>query len=250
MSRNSNKTNNVLEIGSVLALATLVVFISFFTIFSLFTVMHSTDTPKTTPAPTPVSIEATPTPTAVPLPTQNPLREDLDYYTELSTNLWHQVQEDNILIANLEESVKLSESNPLYTQNSYGIPLTEEDFMYLCRMAETETHNAPLLSKMNVVSVALNRVKQGWGETVTEVITSPHQFVYDREEIEDTTRAAVLMVLVYGDTVQEAVYFHSQKYEIGYFEKYNASYLFTDEVGHSFYIANTYLSLTSLQDTQ
>lgn len=138
----------------------------------------------------------------------------------------------------IQDSLSSEVSNAsIFIDNAYGIEISNEDFVYLCRCVESETHNRPVKNKANVVSVVLNRVKTGWGSTVKDVITAKNQFAYKRpiDDVTVDTVEAIITVLKWGDTTGGALYFHSSKYPVGYFAKYNAEYMFTDEVGHSFY---------------
>lgn len=182
------------------------------------------------------------------------IQECNDEY-EKSCALWEQAQEYRYELYELYDKISELESKEenedviqdslssevsdesIFVNNAYNLTISNEDFIYLCRCVESETHNRPVKNKANVVSVVLNRVKTGWGSTVKDVITAKNQFAYKRsiEDITTDTVEAIISVLKWGDTTNGALYFHSSKYPVGYFKKYNADYMFTDEVGHSFY---------------
>ena len=157
-----------------------------------------------------------------------------DKVVELENELSESTTSNEVICESLSEGTA---NGSIFMRNAYNIELSNEDFRYLCRCVETETHGCPVENKMNVASVILNRATTGWGKSVKDVITSPNQFAYKRtmNEVSLSTIDAILLVLQYGDTTEGALYFHSSKYPVGYFSKYNAEYMFTDEVGHSFY---------------
>lgn len=106
----------------------------------------------------------------------------------------------------------------------------ELDLFYSC--VETEVHGGSFASKVNVANVVLNRLnnEDRWGDSLTEVITSPGQFTYHRTNISDSTKLAVEYAYQFEDTTQGAEFFNS-----GSPNTNSNSYLFTDEAGHSFY---------------
>ena len=107
---------------------------------------------------------------------------------------------------------------------------TDLDYFYSC--VETEVHGASFAAKVNVANVILNRLnnKDRWGDTITEVVTSPGQFTYHRTNITDTTKLAVEYAYQFEDTTQGAEFFNSGTPNTG-----SSTYLFTDDAGHSFY---------------
>lgn len=97
---------------------------------------------------------------------------------------------------------------PTTTEKKMWIDLTETDYIYLCKMAETETYQGTFESKCNVVSVAINRYYNGkFGNSVTDVITRPYQFAYSRSNITDDTKKAVNYVVENGDTTMVLYFF-------------------------------------------
>lgn len=109
---------------------------------------------------------------------------------------------------------------------------SEEDLNLFYRCIETEVHGASFAAKVNVANVILNRMNNPnrWGDTLSEVITSPGQFAYGKTVISDTTKLAAEYAYQFEDTTQGAEFFNS-----GEPNKNSSSYLFTDEAGHSFY---------------
>lgn len=114
--------------------------------------------------------------------------------------------------------------------NDYEIQL-------IWRVIETESYQADFSSKCNVASVVLNRIydieKDGrFGASIKEIITSPRQFAYGRENISEDTILALEYAFMIGDTTQGCIAFHSNN-KIPTFNGW--SYVFTDNVGHHFY---------------
>ena len=134
------------------------------------------------------------------------------------------IKDDSEPMAVYEEEVP----EPTYLRE-----LSENDRYYLERMVETETYGADMMSKTHVASVALNRLDAGnWGSSVQAIITAKNQFAYFRTSISDSTREAVDYVLMYGDTAQGALYFHSGGYTSTFCGR---PCIFGDDVGHYFY---------------
>lgn len=110
---------------------------------------------------------------------------------------------------------------------------TEDEVRLICRVVETETYDQDFMSKVNVANVVLNRYYSGeFGETITEIVTSPHQFAYGRKNITEDTIWAVMYAFEIEDTTNGALFFHSNKKT----DKFNgADYIYTDKCGHNFY---------------
>ena len=110
---------------------------------------------------------------------------------------------------------------------------TDEEVYLIQKCVETEAHDADFISKVNVANVILNRIESDrFPNTVQEVITSPKQFAYGRDEIANDTKEAVEFAFMFEDTTNGALFFQS----VAPFEKFNgASYIFTDDIGHHFY---------------
>lgn len=111
---------------------------------------------------------------------------------------------------------------------------TEEEVRLICRVVETETYDQPFKEKVNVACVVFNRLENGgFGDTVTEVITTPRQFAYGRKNITESTILAVMYAYEIEDTTDGALFFNSFEEPPEIFNK--ASYMFTDDCGHHFY---------------
>ena len=115
---------------------------------------------------------------------------------------------------------------------------SEEEIYLMYRVVETECYQQDFDSKVNVANVILNRYYDGrFGDTITDVITSPKQFAYGRKNIEEDTMLAVQYAYEFDDTTQGSLYFHSNKKT----DTFNgASFVFQDEAGHNFYKPNVY----------
>lgn len=111
---------------------------------------------------------------------------------------------------------------------------SEEDLNYLARCVETECYQCQFNCKVNVANVIINRVNSDRFKqsTIKDVITSPNQFAYHRTNISEDTMLAIEYTLLFGDTTEGALFFHSNNKT----QTFNGSdYIFTDECGHHFY---------------
>lgn len=109
-----------------------------------------------------------------------------------------------------------------------------EDIKYMLKCIETETYQQNFIPKVNVASVILNRVEsERFPSKPIDVVTSPKQFAYFRENVADDTILALEYAYMMGDTTDGALFFHSFKTAKPTFS--NANYMFTDEAGHHFY---------------
>lgn len=108
------------------------------------------------------------------------------------------------------------------------------DEIYLMqRCVETETFQCSFDSKCNVASVIFNRLNhKDFPDTINKIIV-PVQFAFSKKQISEDTKLALEYVFLKGDTVQGAIFFHSNSYKATFC---GASYLFTDDAGHHFYI--------------
>ncbi len=110
---------------------------------------------------------------------------------------------------------------------------TEDEVRLICQVVETETYQQDFESKVNVAHVVFNRFYSGeFGETMTEVITSPYQFAYGREKIEEDTILAVMYAFEVEDTTDGALFFHSGEWTETFC---GGDYLFSDDAIHHFY---------------
>lgn len=111
---------------------------------------------------------------------------------------------------------------------------SEDEVRLICRVVETETYDQPFKEKVNVACVVFNRLENGgFGDTITEVITTPRQFAYGRKNITENTILAVMYAYEIEDTTNGALFFNSFEEPPEIFNK--ARYMFTDDCGHHFY---------------
>lgn len=117
-----------------------------------------------------------------------------------------------------------------------AVPYTsaaDDEFMTLCAVVEAETHGAGSDAKMRIVFVIRNRVLDGrFPSSYYGVCTQSNQFA-SRWDIEQSTIDAVNAALESGDTTGGALWFCTCS--SGCWASDNASYMFTDSVGHHFW---------------
>lgn len=129
---------------------------------------------------------------------------------------------------NVISTIKTDDSEPI-VETIYDI-YSEKDLEYLYRMVETETFGADVINKSYVAKVALNRVNDDrFPNTLKEVIQQENQFVYYRTNISENTKLAC--EIAFSDINNDALWFQKCKTIPSYAEEY----LYTDEVGHSFF---------------
>lgn len=110
---------------------------------------------------------------------------------------------------------------------------TQNDIDYFYRCVETECHDCSFEAKVNVANVILNRVASDrFKDSVYEVVTSPNQFAYHRTQIAESTKLAVEYAILFEDTTNGALFFHSGK-KTDTFS--NSEYIFSDDAIHHFY---------------
>lgn len=110
---------------------------------------------------------------------------------------------------------------------------TEDEVRLICRVVETETYDQEFIPKVNVANVVFNRYYSGkFGDTITEIITTPYQFAYGRENITESTILAVMYAFEIEDTTNGALFFHSNPKTETFC---GADYIFSDTCGHNFY---------------
>lgn len=111
---------------------------------------------------------------------------------------------------------------------------TEDEVRLICRVVETETYDQDFNSKANVASVVFNRLEDGgFGDTITEVVTSKNQFAYGRRNITDGTILAVMYAYEIEDTTNGALFFNSFEEPPEIF--CGANHIFSDDAIHHFY---------------
>lgn len=108
------------------------------------------------------------------------------------------------------------------------------DIQLMQQTIETECYQANFNAKVNVASVIINRIKSGeYGSTVEEIIKSPNQFAYFRDEITYETVLALEYAYMIGDTTNGCVAFRSGQLP---YKWYDWTLQFVDDVGHGFYL--------------
>lgn len=125
--------------------------------------------------------------------------------------------------------------NPTTTEEPAVVnpPMTDYDFNLLCQVVECETHGADRESKAHIVHVIRNRIyRSEWGSSWSSVILEPYQFGRRADVTQDTINA-VNYALSIEDTTYGCIAFHSGGWSATFF---GYRYVFTDNVGHKFYI--------------
>lgn len=111
--------------------------------------------------------------------------------------------------------------------------ISDYEFSLLCQVVECETHGADRESKAHIVHVIRNRIyRREWGSTWSTVILEPNQFGR-RSDVTQSTIDAVNYALETEDTTYGCIAFHSGGWCATFF---GYRYVFTDSVGHKFYI--------------
>ena len=72
---------------------------------------------------------------------------------------------------------------------STSITYTDQDFQTLCNVVQHEVGGCTARSKYIVASVVINRVIQGWGASIWDVVTAPNQFSGVWSYVEDSNYA-------------------------------------------------------------
>lgn len=110
---------------------------------------------------------------------------------------------------------------------------TDEQINIMLKCIETETHEASFESKVNVANVILNRVEhEEYPTDPVDIITGTNQFKYGRNNIDESTRYALLYAFMIEDTTDGCIAFRSDSSPAtwnGWAKQ------FTDESGHTFY---------------
>lgn len=108
-----------------------------------------------------------------------------------------------------------------------------DEFMTICSVVEAETHGADMESKMRIACVIRNRVNDSrFPNSYYGVCTQANQFA-SRWDIDQSTIDAVNAALNGGDITGGALWFCTCS--SGCWASSNATYLFTDSVGHHFW---------------
>lgn len=117
----------------------------------------------------------------------------------------------------------------------------QDELNLLFRIVETEVRGDTYFDeKVNVASVIFNRIEhEDFPMTLTDVLTEYPQFssyisgAYRNVEVTDTTILACEYAFQIGDTTNGALWFDSTNGHS--WAERNREYIFTDNVGHSFY---------------
>lgn len=109
---------------------------------------------------------------------------------------------------------------------------SKEDIKYIHKAVETETHEQNIIAKVNVASTILSRFDNGkYGGSLKEIITSPRQFVYGRNNIDEETVLAVELAFMFKTKYGDSLYFQSA----GYMEEFNGAKYMGFDGCHYFY---------------
>lgn len=145
-------------------------------------------------------------------------------YAKISNEEWFKLYKE--LLKEYSEWIKLPET-------IYDV-FSEEEINLIYRVVETETFDQDFDSKVNVACVVFNRLDSGkFGDSITEIVTTPKQFAYGRKKITESTILAVEYAFLMEDTTQGALYFNSFEDAPEVFN--GANYIDTDNCGHHFY---------------
>mgnify|MGYP003308151955 CR=1 FL=1 len=169
----------------------------------------------------------------------NGLKIGFDYYNQALYNAYLNYYELSDEYKEYKKTIKSNvftlEVGTVMLQETKSEPIiydvfTEDELMWLYKMVETETHGADILSKANVARVALNRIEDDrFPNTLKEVITQENQFTYHRTNITDDTKLAC--EIAFSDISNDAIWFQRSNITPNYAKEY----LYTDNVGHSFF---------------
>ena len=144
------------------------------------------------------------------------------------------IMDDNSNYTIIDEDINqtMQSHEQMYKDSIYD-NFSEADIQYLCQMVETETFQAPFISKVYVAEVALARYRK-YGGTVSlaQIVSAPGQFAYWRTGISEDTKLAVEYAYQYRTEMQNAIFFQR-----GYCTSwYGMPHIdVTDPCGHNFY---------------
>lgn len=111
---------------------------------------------------------------------------------------------------------------------------TDEQINIMLKCIETEAHEASFEAKCNVASVILNRVENDeFPIDPIKIVTGENQFAYGRDNIEESTRYALLYSFMIEDTTNGCIAFRSDSSVTKEWNGWTKQ--FTDESGHTFY---------------
>lgn len=110
---------------------------------------------------------------------------------------------------------------------------TEDQITMMWKCIETETYQCSFNAKVNVACVILNRIEHDIFPTdPIEIITSPNQFAYGRNNITEDTKLALEYAFMIEDTTDGCIAFRSDCSPNTWL---GLTKQFTDESGHTFY---------------
>lgn len=162
-------------------------------------------------------------------------------YEEVSSKL-EELSKENIeyeleLIDGYSEELYVMKYNKILDRHGKPNPIyekyTTEEINYMARCIETEVYGCDFNARCNIASVIINRVNDSrFPNDPISVVTSPSQFAYHRTYVTEKTLLAIEYVVLFGDTAQGAIAFHSG----GYSDTFNGwHYVFQDNAVHYFY---------------
>lgn len=109
---------------------------------------------------------------------------------------------------------------------------SKEDIKYIHKAVETEAHEQNIIVKVNVANTILSRFKNGeHGDSLKEIVTSPRQFVYGRNNIDKETILAVELAFMFKTKYDGSLYFQSA----GYMKTFNRAKYMGFDGCHYFY---------------
>ena len=111
-----------------------------------------------------------------------------------------------------------------------SVGITEDEFKWICRVAQVEVRGAPDSAVANVVNVILNRVKSDEfkQDNIIGICKAKGQFVYTNR-VTRSMQVSVMKALLREDTTDGALFFCTCK-KCG--RGKTRQYIRTDEVGH------------------
>ena len=143
------------------------------------------------------------------------------------------LEEVNAAIEQAEAEAEAARTEIVVEETPVETPAYSDEFMTICSVVEAETHGADMESKMRIACVIRNRVNDSrFPSSYYGVCTQANQFA-SRWDIEQSTIDAVNAALNGGDITGGALWFCTCG--SGCWASQNATYLFTDSVGHHFW---------------
>lgn len=109
-----------------------------------------------------------------------------------------------------ENIVPASDGSYIKNETKVDTPrysLSDEEFYLMAQVVEAEAGGEPYEGQIAVANVIFNRVKAGWGATVTEVINQKGQFTKKRKKPSDSVVDAIKEALYGRNAVPEGTLF-------------------------------------------